>query len=244
MGPAPNESPSGHLFDLDAISKALETLNMWRAEDDSSTPQEELYYDDAEHRMLQGYAFVDDLLFQGHDPFVYGGSHFLLEMNHLVLCGRSPRRREEFAPHIDATTRRFYEDHDVGADSFCAWAQEHRHLQPLPFAARLYRRIVGAPQLFIEGNQRTATLVVSYVLGRAAMPPLVRTAKTFEAFATMSGQCKAVDRRRFSTALWGQLLDWRLENFISRAVDERFLVAARRNPAPGAALRPVQPREA
>ena len=210
------------MFDLESIFTALDDLNQWRAEEDASTAQEEQFYLDAENRMLQGYAFVDQLLFEGRNPFVLGGSPLLLELNHIVLCGQSPAQRLEFAHHIEATERRFYEDHECGADSFYGWAAGHGHLQPYAFAARAYRRIVGAPQLFIEGNQRTATLLVSYILGRAGLPPLVRTARTFEAFAALSARCKAVDRRRMSHAILGAILDWRLERFISGCSDDRF----------------------
>jgi len=89
--------------------------------------------------------------------------------------------------HIAATERRFYEDHECGADSFYEWVDENRGQKPLVFAAGVYRRIVGAPQLFIEGNQLTATLVASFVLGRGGLPPLVWTRTTFEAFAAQFG---------------------------------------------------------
>ena len=214
---------ASHVFALDWISTALENLNEWRAEEDSSTREEEHFYSEAERRMLEGYAYVDALLVEGRDPFVLGGSGLLLEMNHIVLCGQSPAQRLEFAHHIEATERRFYDDHECGADSFFAWAAEHKHHEPYAFAAQVYRRIVGAPQLFIEGNQRTATLLVSYVLGRAGLPPLVRTVTTYEAFAALSAQCKAVDRRRISHAVWGAILDWRLKSFYARFSDDRFL---------------------
>ncbi|HUO55458.1 MAG TPA: hypothetical protein VMU18_11985 [Rhodoblastus sp.] len=232
------------MFDLDVISTALENLNLWRGEDQTATAEDIRNYVDAERRMLQGYAFVDDLLVDGRDPFAYGGSGLLLELNHLVLCGTDPARRKEFAQHIAATESRFYDDHEVGADSFYAWAQEHGHLAALPFAAQIYRRIVGAPQLFIEGNQRTATLVASFVLGRAGRPPLVRSAATFETFATLSAQCKAVDRRRWSHALWGRVMDWRLERFFAASADDRYLAPTSGVPLPPATARRIQPHQA
>lgn len=94
------------------------------------------------------------------------------------------------------------------------------------FAAGLYRRIVGAPQLFIEGNQRTATLVATYVLGRGGLPPLVWTRDTFESFAYLSAACKATDRRQFLSVLWGAALDWRLQSLIAATADIGFLAAS------------------
>jgi hypothetical protein len=106
------------VFDLDAIGRALEELTGWNADDDSIAPGATRGFEDARRRMVNGYAFVDSLLATGGDPFAYGGSHLLLELNHVVLSGTTPARRAEFAGHIAATERRFYEDHACGADSF------------------------------------------------------------------------------------------------------------------------------
>jgi hypothetical protein len=213
------------VFDLDAIGRALEELTGWNADDDSIAPGATPGFEDARRRMLNGYAFVDRLLATGKDPFAFGGSHLLLELNHVVLCGTTPARRAEFSRHIAATERRFYEDHACGADSFYDWVDENRSLKPLVFAAGVYRRIVSAPQLFIEGNQRTATLVASFVLGHCGLPPLVWTRSTFKAFASLSAQCKATDRRRLLSAIWGLALDWRLQRLIARTADTRFLAS-------------------
>jgi hypothetical protein len=211
------------VFDLDAIGRALGELTGWDAADDALAPAPTPGFEDAERRLLHGYALVDDLLAHRKDLFAYGASHTLLELNHLVLCGTTPSRRAEFVAHIAATERRFYDDHACGADPFYEWVDENRGRRPLVFAAGIYRRIVCAPQLFIEGNQRTATLVASYVLGRGGLPPLVWTRETFAVFASLSAQLKATDRRNFLSAIWGVGLDWRLQNYIALTADKRFL---------------------
>jgi len=213
VDPTSDLGASGRLFDLDAIAAALDIPTPERSADEGTV----------ERRMLHGYAFVDELVTAGRDPFVYGGSGLLIEMNHIVLCGTSPARRAEFGPHIAATERRFFDDHECGADSFYDWVALNRQLTPLAFAARAYRRIVGAPQLFIEGNQRTATLVASYVLGRAGLPPLVRTADHAKEFAALSSACKAIDRRQIWSAIQGRILDWRLQRFMARSAVPVFL---------------------
>jgi hypothetical protein len=214
----------GHVFDLDAIASALAGLpstppGLAPGANDGGSGS-----DDVARRMLQGYAYVDALLQSGGDPFVLGGSRLLLEMNHQVLCGASPERRAEFARHLTATEQRFYEDHLAGADAFYDWAARSRGLEPAAFAARVYCRIVAVPQLFIEGNQRTAALVASFVLGKAGLPPLVATAHTFTTLRALSATCKATDRRSLLSSLGlGWLLDLRMERFIVRTADRRFL---------------------
>ncbi len=224
MESASEQGGRGRIFDLDAIAAALNNPKLGRSADEASV----------ERRMLHGYAFVDELLATGRDPFVYGGSSLLVEMNHIVLCGVTPARRAEFAPHIAATERRFYEDHLCGADSFYAWVERNAYLRPLPFAARVFRRIVVAPQLFIEGNQRTASLVASYILGRPGLSPLVRTADDCEEFDALSAGCKGLDRRWLTSVIPGRALDWKLERFIARTADPAFLLRARGGSEPDA----------
>ena len=204
------------MFDLDAIDLTLGEL---------PTPPHEPVGGDTRRRMVEGYGYVDYLLASGQDPFVYGGSGLLLEMNHLVLCGRSPERRAEFARHIEATERRFYGDPLCGADAFYSWAAQARHLAPTGYAARSFYHIVSTPQLFIEGNRRTATLLASYVLGRVGSPPLVIDTQTFPTYVSLSAASKAVDRRRLASSLYEWFLVKRLQRLITRSGNTRFLTS-------------------
>ena len=49
-------------------------------------------------------------------------------------------------------------------------------------AAGVYVRILSKPQLFIEGNNRTGSLLVSYLLMRAGLPPFVLTLDNAEGY--------------------------------------------------------------
>jgi len=204
------------VFDLDAIALTLGEL---------PTPPYEAVRGDTSRRMLEAYRYVDCLLASGQDPFAYGGSHLLLEMNHLVLCGPSPERRAEFARHIEATERRFYDDHLCGADAFYSWAAQARHFAPTGYAARSFYHIVSTPQLFIEGNRRTATLLASYVLGRAGSPPLVIDIETFPNYVSLCTASKAVDRRRLGAGVREWILVKRLQRLITRSGNTRFLAS-------------------
>ena len=59
--------------------------------------------DSVVEHMLEGYAYVNDLLQQGTDILKLGEFHHLLELNHLVLCGSSRERRKEFSNHLIRT---------------------------------------------------------------------------------------------------------------------------------------------
>jgi len=204
------------VFDLDAIALTLGEL---------PTPPHEPVRGDTSRRMVEAYGYVDRLLASGQDPFVYGGSRLLLEMNHLVLCGPSPERRAEFARHIEATERRFYGNPLGGADAFYSWVAQARHFAPTGYAARSFYHIVSTPQLFIEGNRRTATLLASYVLGRAGSPPLVIDAETLPTYSSLCAACKAVDRGRLAAGVREWFLVQRLEGLIAGSADTRFLAS-------------------
>lgn len=164
------------------------------------------------------------MLAQGVDPIAFGRSRQLLELNQMVLCGPSPDRRAEHAAHAAATEARFYADREAGADAFYAWLEAVPAWPAPTFAARLYVRIVSSPQLFIEGNQRTATLCASSVLARAGMPPLVVEESLVAAFAPVAAACRAVDRSRSFGLVRGWIASCRLRQFILRKGSGRFLV--------------------
>ena len=181
-------------------------------------------------RMLKGYRYVDRLLARGVDVFQLGASHHLLELNHLVLCGIKPSRRLEFHEHLVATERRFYEHREAGADALYAWVDLNRHLPPLAFAAGAIVQMVSAPQPFLEGNQRTATLVASLVLVRGGLPPLVMTAANAAGLRRALAACKALDRRSRLAFL---RLPWAaraMRRVLASDLDARFLRASSPQP--------------
>ena len=59
--------------------------------------------DDVVANMLTGYAYLNSMLEQGHDPFKRGQHGHLLELNTIVLCGHSLDERRRFHRHIEAT---------------------------------------------------------------------------------------------------------------------------------------------
>lgn len=174
-------------------------------------------------RLVSGYAYVDELLVAGADPLALGGSHHLVELNHRVLCGVTPARREQFREHIRATEARFYDDHAAGADALYAWVERARPRPVTAFVARLVVHLVSAPQPFLEGNQRTASLVASLLLARAGLPPLVLTRTNLPTVRPALQAAKALDRRSW-TALW-QLpaMERRLRPLLEGALEPGFL---------------------
>lgn len=210
----------GPVLNLAEIAATLEALRTGGADGFSDEPLRS----DVVRWMVDGYAHLDALLQAGRDPFALGNSRLLLELNHAVLCGKDPTRRAGFTEHLAATERRFYGDHEAGADAFFDWLSRRRGEPPLPLAAALYVRIVSTPQLFIEGNRRTATLAASFVLVRGGLPPLVATPGRARSFGRVSLAAQAIDRGWWTAPLQLAVAERRMRRVITQALDPRFLM--------------------
>lgn len=191
--------------------------------------------DDIMRRLMKGYAYVNELLRDRVDLFTYGNSHHWLELNHIVLCGTTPERREQFRDHIAQTERRFYDDAVGGIGERMEWLSRHRPSgRPAALAAGIFLHVTSSPQLFIEGNRRTATLIASYALVSAGLPPIVLTERDYRAFFALTDGCKQIDRSRWDHARAFRRESGRLEEFIRETADRRYLVEADGAPAFGA----------
>lgn len=135
------------------------------------------FIDVVRRNMLAGYALVDDYVKRGVDLFSLQHVDLMLEINTTVLCGTSAERRAEYADHIAATKEYFFDNEENGGGirDLLEWYGMHRHESAWKRAAGAYVRILSKPQLFIEGNHRSGSLIVSYLLMREGYPPFVLT---------------------------------------------------------------------
>jgi hypothetical protein len=123
-----------------------------------------------------------------------GSSAYLLELNIRVLCGTSEQKRCEYHKHIAASNRCFYERTDAGIQDLAEWYVLHRHESVWHRAASIYIHILSEPQVFIEGNDRIGTLVMSYILVKEGQPPSVLTAENAKAYLEFSALVKKLPR--------------------------------------------------
>jgi hypothetical protein len=132
--------------------------------------------------MMTGYMFVDWAVSDDTDLLDSRYVAGLLELNHIVLCGRDPNERREHRKHIQATAQRFYEQEEFNIDNILRWSRDHAQESPWKRAAGVYVRILSQPQLYIEGNHRTGALIMSYILARDGRPPFVLTIQNAKAY--------------------------------------------------------------
>lgn len=212
-------------LDLDEIARSLQVLGGLAAAgalEHEST--DEPVTGEALTNLFEGYRYVDDLLARRAEIFGFGASRLMLELNHIVLCGSAPENRVQYAGHIAETERHFYDEPEsIGA--FHDWFRRNATLAPQPLAAGVFAHILSTPQLFIEGNSRTATLLAGYILARSGMPPLVVTPRWLRSYHEVVGQCSAVRRDAFAGRLSLGTAAHRAGEFLALACEPRFLAA-------------------
>ncbi|RKT46534.1 hypothetical protein [Thiocapsa rosea] len=163
-----------------------------------STPRDPMT-DMVRRNMMAGYRMVDEALRSGLDPFERGHSKWLLELNTCVLCGEDVERRREFSVHIAATEQHFYEQQNAGIGGLMDWLAYHRAETVWFRAAGVYVYVLSRPQLYIEGNHRTGSLIMSYLLAREGKPPFVLSVANAKAYFDPSTLVK--DARKHSLGM-------------------------------------------
>jgi hypothetical protein len=179
--------------------------------------------DEVLDNMMAGYSFVDwavadetDLL----DPRYIAA---LLELNHIVLCGRDPNTRREHRKHIQATAQRFYAQNEFNINDILRWHRDHAQESAWKRAAGVYVRILSQPQLFIEGNHRTGALIMSYILVREGKPPFVLTVDNAKAYFDPSTLVKETTKTTATLLMKLPRMKKRLAHFLEAHAGVQYL---------------------
>ena len=170
-------------LDLAAIERALRKVQrrFTALSQDFTEPRDPLT-DEVLHNVLDGYALIDDYVARGVDLFDLQQLNLMLEINAIVLCGKDPLRRQEYAHHLTATEQHFFNNVEGGIKDLYNWYCRHHSESVWKRAAGVYVRILSKPQLFIEGNHRSGSLIVSYLLMREGLSPFVLTLENAEGY--------------------------------------------------------------
>lgn len=175
--------PATRRLDLLAIERALrEVQSRFTALSRDFTEPRDPLTDEVLQNVLDGYALVDDYVARGVDLFDLQQLNLMLEINATVLCGKDPVRRLEYAQHLAATEKHFFNNVEGGIKDLFNWYCKHSTESVWKRAAGAYVRILSKPQLFIEGNHRSGSLIVSYLLMREGQAPFVLTLDNAEGY--------------------------------------------------------------
>lgn len=143
---------------------------------------------DLREKMMSAYEYLDGLLRKNIKPFSDESLGEMCELNNLVHYGSDSRLRREYWKAIDANFKKYCRNIGPIAD----WYDGHMEPpHPLKVAAEVYVAILGYPQLFIEGNHRTGSIISSWVDMYYGHPPFVLSSENAVAYFKPSAEIKA-----------------------------------------------------
>jgi hypothetical protein len=179
--------------------------------------------DEVVENMMAGYTFIDKAISDGTDLLAPPHITCLLELNHIVLCGLDPNVRQEYRTHIEATTQRFYEQKPFNINDILQWYHKRHGKSAWKLAAGVYVRLLSQPQLYIEGNHRTGSLIMSYILARDGKAPFVLSVNNAKAYFDPSTLVK--NTKKTATTLLMKLprIKKLFANFLRNQADERYI---------------------
>ena len=181
-------------LDLEAIDASLKTVEMhWSQIDDEldlrgigrkDTPFTALI----RLRMMSAFQYLDTLLAQQIPPFSRESIEHMLVLNERVHYGTDQQLMAEYAKAMQATAEKFYQH--IGPIQ--QWYEQHtkRGNHPLKLAAEIYVSILGYPQLYIEGNHRTGSLIANWITVYHGFPPFILSVENAIAYFAPSAEIK------------------------------------------------------
>ena len=150
--------------------------------------QKDPFTEPLRQNMLSAYDHLDHLVRREIEPFSSKGVAQMLALNNRVHYGTDKALMAEFKSAISANAEKFHMN--IGA--IAKWYRRHveRADHPYKLAAETYVSILGQPQLFIEGNHRTGSLIASWINLHAGYPPFVLSVANAVAYFAPSAEIK------------------------------------------------------
>jgi hypothetical protein len=116
------------------------------------------FTDIVRRNMLAAYEFLDTIVDDDVDLFSDEGLEALLQLNHLVLLGKS-YDMSAFGGHIAMTRQQFFANFRRYVKPIRRWYRKHETANPYKVAAQVNVGVLSQPQLYQEGNHRTGSLM-------------------------------------------------------------------------------------
>ena len=180
------------------------------------------FTDVVRRNMVTAYEFLDAIVHDDVDLFSDQGLEALLQMNHLVLLGRGYDSRA-FGRHISATRERFFANFRQYVKPIRHWYRKHGTANPFKVAAQVYVGVLSNPQLYLEGNHRTGSLIASGILLQSGCPPFVLTRQNAIAYFDPSSDIKFTDKRTIRGKLRLPKYRRRFRDFLQQNVSTKFV---------------------
>jgi len=220
----PNQTGATRYLDLAHIEQSLREVQQDFARINQSLDvKREDMTNGLIQNLLSAYSYLDKLVDRFDDLFADRALEELLELNHLVLCGKDSNTRTEYYKHIVATQDKFYKNlHWVKQ-----WYYKHKKDSVYKRAAGVYVRILCQPQLFIEGNHRTGSLIASLELLRHGKPPFVLNKDNAVAYFNPSSVIKWKNRMNYMDRTFHiPGLKKKFGKFLEKHADQGYLLSS------------------
>ena len=216
-------------LDLECIDSSLKMVEMhWSQIDDEldlrgigrkDTP----FTSTLRLRMMSAFQYLDALLAQQIPPFSSESIGSMLILNERVHYGTDQQLIAEYTKAREATAEYFYQH----IEPIQQWYERHtqRGDHPLKIAAEIYVSILGYPQLYIEGNHRTGSLIANWITVYHGFPPFVLSVDNAIAYFAPSAEIKSfADKSTWRG--WAKLPKYRKSFLIfwERHIDSQYLL--------------------
>jgi hypothetical protein len=210
-------------LNLETIDSALKTVEMhWTQIDDEldrrGIGRKDTFDDVLKMRMMSAFRYLDDLLREQIPPFSKASIVPMLALNERIHYGTDQQLLSEYAKAREATAEKFYQ-HIEPIQQWCELHMQHGN-HPLKIAAEIYVSILGYPQLYIEGNHRTGSLIADWISVYHGFPPFVLSVenaisyfapsaeiKSFADKSTWRGRARLPKYRKSFLAFWESHID-------------------------------------
>ncbi len=172
-----------------------------------------------QERMVVAYNHLDTLLRDGVRPFSEESIREMCRLNELVHYGDDKNLRREHRQAIEANEDKYYRN----IRPIVKWHDSHTKdgPHPLKVASEVYVAILGYPQLFIEGNHRTGSIIASWIDLYYGHPPFVLSSenavsyfepsaeiKFFADKSTWRGKAQLPKYNKIFKQFWEAHIDW------------------------------------
>ncbi len=179
------ESYSMVLKEWKNLDDELDLRNIGRKD----TPFDELLMEN----MLIAWDYMDYFIKKkNYDLISTRGGQDMLEINHRVHYGMNTQLRDEYQKAIAATTEKFSSRIEPIRIYFRKKNLSKTSVNKV--AAEIYIAILGMPQLYIEGNHRSGSIIASWINLVNKKPPFVLTVDNAMAFFKPAQEIKKFNK--------------------------------------------------
>ncbi len=143
--------------------------------------------------MLTAWDYIDYLLHKKDiDLISVRGWPHMIEVNNRVHYGENQELRQEYKKAIEATTEKFTTL--IGPIEKYYRKNIRDHASIYKVAAEVFISILGMPQLFVEGNHRSGSVIAGWINLAYKKPPFILTVDNAVAFFAPAQEIKKFNK--------------------------------------------------